>query len=709
MINRYELVNRHNPIMKDVNPESPLSVGNGEFAFTVDVTGLQTLYKEQIEHEVPLCTMSQWGWHKTPAKANKYYTMDDLVMTEYESVDRTVTYAVDKIQGNEEVYHWLRENPHRLNLARISFFWEDKEITSDQIKDIRQELNLYEGIINSKFWVEGYSVKVTTVCHQEEDILGIYIESEALLLNKLTVKFLFPYGSPDITASDWEKPNSHHTIVKKQDENSWQLERTLDQDSYHMAIKAETKAELHNTNMHEFTLRALEGFLCFTCSFTKEQSSTKEHTFTKEHSFTKELSFHKEPKEYKEDELTFSKVVKSSITSYRDFWENGAIVDFSGSTDQRANELERRVILSLYLLKIQSCGSIPPQETGLTCNSWYGKFHLEMHLWHSAFLPLWNRSRYLEKSLFWYQEHLPKARENAKRNGYAGARWPKMVACDAIDSPSPIATLLIWQQPHILFMLELLYRDTKREDILREYWNIVKETADFMCDFAKWNEKKKCYDLPAPLIPAQERFNPRTTSNPTFELEYWSFGLKIAASWAKRLGKEKKEWEFVASHMALLPVDDGRYLSHEGCVDTFTHFNEDHPSMLLAYGLLPGERADAQYVRNTYDKIMECWEFDTMWGWDFAFMAMTKVRLGDPSGAIDILLMDTSKNSYVASGNNYQRLRHDLPLYLPGNGSLLLAVAMMVAGYQGCEEETPGFPKDGSWCVRQERMLPFPY
>lgn len=64
MINRYELVNRHNPIMKEVNPESPLSVGNGEFAFTVDVTGLQTLYKEQIEHEVPLCTMSQWGWHK---------------------------------------------------------------------------------------------------------------------------------------------------------------------------------------------------------------------------------------------------------------------------------------------------------------------------------------------------------------------------------------------------------------------------------------------------------------------------------------------------------------------------------------------------------------------------------------------------------------------------------------------------------------------
>lgn len=685
MINRYELVNRHNPIMKEINPESPLSVGNGEFAFTVDATGLQTLYKEQKEKEVPLCTMSQWGWHRTPAMGNKYYTMDDLVMTEYESVDRTVTYAVDKVPGNEEVYHWLRENPHRLNLVRIAFFWEDKEITSEQIKDIRQDLNLYEGIINSRFSVEGYSVKVTTVCHQEKDTLGFHIESEALHLNKLTVKFLFPYGSSDITASDWEKPHRHQTSVKKQEEGSWYLERTLDQDSYHMVINAETKVEFENTKKHEFSLKGLEDTLCFTCSF---YNNSKEETV---------------------ENLSFAEVVKSSIASYRDFWENGAIVDFSGSTDQRANELERRVILSLYLLKIQSCGSMPPQETGLTCNSWYGKFHLEMHLWHSAFLPLWNRSRYLEKSLSWYQEHLPEARMNAKRNGYAGARWPKMVAYDAIDSPSPIATLLIWQQPHILYMLELLYRDTKRENILSEYFTIVKETADFMCDFAQWNEKKKCYDLPAPLIPAQERFNPSTTSNPTFELEYWSFGLKIAASWAKRLGQDKKEWEFVANNMAPLPVDSNRYLSHEGCIDTFTHFNEDHPSMLLAYGLLPGERADADYVKNTYDKILECWKFDTMWGWDFALMAMTKVRLGDPSGAIDILLMDTPKNSYVASGNNYQRLRHDLPLYLPGNGSLLLAVAMMVAGYQGCEEEAPGFPKDGSWCVKQERMLPFPY
>ena len=60
-IDRYQLVTRHNPILNHVDKASPLTVGNGEFAFTADVTGLQSLYREYAEAEFPLCTMSQWG------------------------------------------------------------------------------------------------------------------------------------------------------------------------------------------------------------------------------------------------------------------------------------------------------------------------------------------------------------------------------------------------------------------------------------------------------------------------------------------------------------------------------------------------------------------------------------------------------------------------------------------------------------------------
>ena len=67
-IDRYQLVTRHDPVLTNVDKTSPLTVGNGEFAFTADVTGLQSLYREYAEAEFPLCTMSQWGWHTQPAE-----------------------------------------------------------------------------------------------------------------------------------------------------------------------------------------------------------------------------------------------------------------------------------------------------------------------------------------------------------------------------------------------------------------------------------------------------------------------------------------------------------------------------------------------------------------------------------------------------------------------------------------------------------------
>ena len=50
-----------------------------------------------------------------------------------------------------------------------------------------------------------------------------------------------------------------------------------------------------------------------------------------------------------------------------------------------------------------------------------------------------------------------------------------------------------------------------------------------------------------------------------------------------------------------------------------------------------------------------------------------------------------------------------LPLYLPGNGGLLYAVAMMAAGWDGAPDGTaPGFPADGSWTVRHEGLTRCP-
>ncbi len=722
-IDRKKLVGQHNPKLNQIDPASPLTVGNGEFAFTADVTGLQSLY-EAYREECPLCTMSQWGWHTKPVSEERYaWTLQDYKMQEFPYQGRTVSYARGAAPGYEAMYDWLRQNPHRLNLARIGFVSGERALKAEELTDIHQELQLYQGLLDSRFSYRGVPCRVKTCVDAKSDTLAVMAESELLngsasvvgsmmpgeggrlqesgLSEKstLAVEIAFPYGAPDITASDWESTDRHRTVVLQDDESiltggssdysknltevsentetaltTLYLERILDRDRYYVVISCQQgTVDISEIDRHVVRLTGVDDGLHFTVRFSKERSS---------------------------DCADCEQVFARTANYWKHFWEDGAMVQFESETDARAKELERRVILSLYLLTVNSLGSMPPQETGLTCNSWYGKPHLEMHFWHSAWAPLWDHGDLLKKSFPWYKEHLPEARENAARNGFAGARWPKMVAGDAIDSPSGIAVMLIWQQPHILTMLELVYRNHPDEAFLEEYWEVVKETADFMADFAVYNGQTGEYELLPPLIPVQERHAAEVSRNPAFEVEYWRFGLQIALEWAKRLDKKAPaKWEEVASHMVNCTIVDGLYMAHADCPDTFEKFNRDHPSMLMAYGVLPSDRIDREVMRNTLHKVIDGWCYETLWGWDFAVMAMTAGRLEEKETVVDCLLKDTIKNVYVTSGNNRQVSRKDLPLYLPGNGSLLLAVAFLTAGKNG---KKPLFPDN--WKVTVEGM-----
>ena len=109
-------------------------------------------------------------------------------------------------------------------------------------------------------------------------------------------------------------------------------------------------------------------------------------------------------------------------------------------------------------------------------------------------------------------------------------------------------------------------------------------------------------------------------------------------------------------------------------------------------------------MSRTFDWIRKGWNWDTTWGWDYPMAAMTATRLGRPQTAVDALLMKKAKNTYLNNGHNYQDGR--LRIYLPGNGGLLTAVALMCAGWDGCTTPTPGFPE--SWNVKWEGIKPLP-
>lgn len=660
-INRRARVRRHNPVLRAINPRSPLSVGNGELAFTADATGLQSI-APLYERTVPLCTQSQWGWHSFPIPDG--LAPDQLKLEPFDTYGRAVGYKTSA-KGQERLFNWLRENPHRLNLARIGLELDLRPLDTSDLGGIEQELDLWTGLLKSRFDLRGTSVSVITCCHPGRDALAVSVESALVDQGRLRIAVEFPYGSPGMSASDWTSPAKHSTRIVANGPAAISLERRLDNERYYADLSWDGAARAERSGAHKIVLSGKH--LEFVCEFSAQASPRRA--------------------------LRASNCFAASTEHWRRFWSKGGVVDFSGSTDPRAAELERRVVLSEYLTAIQCSGSAPPQETGLTCNSWYGKFHLEMHWWHAAHFALWGRTPLLERSMAYYQRILPVAAVKARAQGYKGVRWPKMTDLQGRDSPSGVGEMLIWQQPHLIALAELCYRSHPNTHTVQRYAEIVFKSAEFMADYAV--ERAGRYVLGPPLIPAQENHPPRETWNPTFELSQWMQMLGVAQQWRKRAGfAPVPKWDDVRKRMSPLPVKDGLYLAHENCPETFTQRHRDHPSMLGAYGVLAGQGVDKETMRRTLRRVMNDWQWPDTWGWDFPMTAMTAAKLGEPELAVDALFMNSPKNEWLPNGHNYQR--PNLPLYLPGNGGLLAAVAMMAAAWNG-------FPKRG-WRVRHEGL-----
>ena len=219
---RRAVVSRHNPTLRELDARSPLSVGNGEFAFTADPTGLQT-FPEPYENQMPLCTQSQWGWHSVPNPTGK--GAPDLRLTEFDASGRKVGYPTSS-DGQKPLFDWLRENPHRLHLGRIGFAIDQ----AADVRFIRQTLDLWTGRLRSEFEWHGEKIVTETCCHPTEDMIAVTVQG------RVPVVFEFPYGSPAMNAADWTQPGKHSTVQRAAGPNSLDLERRLDDTTYTVRI-----------------------------------------------------------------------------------------------------------------------------------------------------------------------------------------------------------------------------------------------------------------------------------------------------------------------------------------------------------------------------------------------------------------------------------------------------------------------------------------
>lgn len=170
------------------------------------------------------------------------------------------------------------------------------------------------------------------------------------------------------------------------------------------------------------------------------------------------------------------------------YWESGAFVDLTATDNENATELQRRIILSQYLLAVNEAGRDSPQESGLVDIGWYGKFHLEMVVWHLLHWGRWGKWDLLNRSIpGMYERFLPTSLQRAQDQGYKGARWGKMSDPTGRSAPGEINSLLIWQQPHPFYVAENEYRAFPNQDTLQKWDEILTQSADFMASYAWYN------------------------------------------------------------------------------------------------------------------------------------------------------------------------------------------------------------------------------
>ena len=367
-IDRRSLVTRHTPRMRCASAadcaQDFQTLGNGEFAFTADVTGLQT-----FNACAPLTTMSNWGWHTTPVP--KSLTPDakpgEFKYQQIPTYGRSVPYPTGCVAGEAQcgtsnadpeqaaTTGWLRANPHRLVLGRLYFRSSAGDMSS--ATSYNQSLDMWSGVLSSHFNLGGEAVSVTTVVHPTVDMVAVKVESALILSGALRLGLDFPYGDEGLFSHGavWGRDADHTTSridhAVKPRSVAATLNRSLDSDSYEVYVNVSVPQHgaaaptLTRRGPHAFSLAAAGspsltaslGYFAPTTPRSAEASGARRRRPTGHPSFEETLA--------------------ASASAWERFWQSGAAVDLQGSADARAANLENKIVMSQWVSRTQEAGT----------------------------------------------------------------------------------------------------------------------------------------------------------------------------------------------------------------------------------------------------------------------------------------------------------------------------------------------------------------
>lgn len=340
------------------------------------------------------------------------------------------------------ISQWIIGNPNKVNLGRIGLKYKGSPLPESSISTPQQELDVWNGVVTSTFTVDGKLVTVTTQSDFDSDAVVFNVDSDHISSGDLEIFLDFPYPPIHTTKYKYEVfvgvydfPANHTTRKARncEDKNTAHIYHEMQETKYYVNLRWPSDTPL------ELTREEPEGSTAINAHrFTLENKGDSPRV-----SFTTHFSPEKTVPDLP------SVVQERGPTAWHEYWNNGGFVDLTESTNPAAEELQRRIILSQYHVRVNSAAKgQSPQESGLMNNGWYGKAHFEMFLWHHAHWATWGRQSFFD-DIFpaVYKQLLPSSLARAESMGWEGARWPKMTEwITGRSSPGLINALLMWQQ-----------------------------------------------------------------------------------------------------------------------------------------------------------------------------------------------------------------------------------------------------------------------
>ena len=356
-INRHAIVSRYNPVRNASSTTTPMQVGNGNFAFGADVTGLQTFQ--------PFAIMSSWGWKNDTLPPGK--TWEDVMNYRGESWDFHGRPMEIMYGGDPLIQQWLISNPNRVNLGRIGLLLFDEQsqaadVTEDDLTAKQQTLDLWSGTLTSQFVYEGQNITITTISSQTSSAVGITIKSTLLQSGRLGIFLDFPwndgknkFSAPFVGSFNVTNNHTTHLTLGTQLGRDVQAEvsHTLGSSTFITSVGGDSFSVTRDSpDAHRYSLRPRS--LASTFSISALYSTTRTESLPIPEFITSE-----------------------STQAWNKYWAESGFVDvLTNSSDTRAEELQRRIVLSRYLMRVNEAGENPPQEASTSYFSTFGVLKL---------------------------------------------------------------------------------------------------------------------------------------------------------------------------------------------------------------------------------------------------------------------------------------------------------------------------------------------